>query len=59
MLEKLRTHVKALDGEIEHMELCNHACTTEYVLLKKERKLIVKTIKKLERIHNQYDKHQN
>lgn len=59
MLEKLRTHVKALDGEIEHMELCDHACTTEYVLLKKERKLIVKTIKKLERIHNQYDKHQN
>ena len=52
MLEKLRTHVKALDGEIEHMELCDLACTTEYIKLKKERKIIIKTIKKLERIRN-------
>ena len=50
MLEKLRTHVKALDVEIEHMELCDHACTKEYILLKKERKIYIRTIKKLERI---------
>ena len=59
MLEKLRTHVKALDGEIEHMELCDHVCTTEYLLLKKERKICIRTIKKLERIKREYDKHQN
>ena len=53
MLEKLKTHVKALDGEIEHMELNDHAYTKEYILLKKERKVIVKTIKKLERIENE------
>lgn len=52
MLEKLRTHVKALDGEIEHMELCDHAYTKEYILLKKERKICIRTIKKLERIRN-------
>lgn len=59
MLEKLKTYVKTLDGEIEHMELNDHAYTKEYILLKKERKLIVKTIKKLERIKREYDKHQN
>ena len=52
MLEKLKTHVKALDGEIEHMELSDHACTAEYILLKKERKIYIRTIKKLERIRN-------
>lgn len=50
MLEKLKTQVKTLDGEIEHMELCDHACTKEYILLKKQRKILIKTIKKLERI---------
>lgn len=59
MLEKLKTHVKALDGEIEHMELSDHTYTKEYILLKKKRKIIVRTIKKLERIEREYDKHQN
>ena len=59
MLEKLKTHVKALDGEIEHMELNDHAYTTEYILLKKERKICIRTIKKLERVKREYDKYQN
>ena len=50
MLEKLKAYVKALDGEIEHMELCDHSRAKEYILLKKERKIYINTIKKLERI---------
>ena len=59
MLEKLKTLAKALDCEIEYMVLCDHAYTKECILLKKERRIIVKTIKKLERIKRKYDKHQN
>ena len=50
MLESMKNHLNALDGEIEHMELSDHACTREYVALKKQRKILAKAIKKIERI---------
>lgn len=50
MLESMKNHLKALDGEIEHMELSDHAYTREYAVLKKKRRILAKAIKKLERI---------
>lgn len=50
MLESMKTHLKALDGEIEHMELDDHAHTRDYIILKKQRRILARAIKKIERI---------
>ena len=50
MLESMKNHLKAIDGYILHLELSDHAYTREYVLLKKQRRILAKAIKKLERI---------
>lgn len=54
MLESMKNHLRALDGEIEHMELCDHACAREYITLRKQRRILARAIKKIERISSKW-----
>lgn len=58
MLEKLKTELKAIDEGIEYMELSDTAWHPTYTKLCKMKRIIKKTIKKIERIEKN-DKHQN
>lgn len=58
MLEKLRTELRAIEEGIEHMELSDTTWHPTYTKLCKMKRVIKKTIKKLERIERN-DKHQN
>lgn len=50
MLEKLKTELKTIEEGIEYMELSDTAWHPAYTKLCKTKRIIKKTIKKLERI---------
>ena len=50
MLESMKNHLRAIDGEIEHMELSDHAFTREYIALRKQRRILARAIRKIERL---------
>ena len=50
MLEKLKAELRAIEGGIEYMELSDTAWSPAYTKLCKTRRIIKKTIKKLERL---------
>ena len=50
MLEKLKTELKTIEEGIEYMELSDTAWSPEYTKLCKRKRIIKKTIKKLERL---------
>lgn len=50
MIQKLKQHLNALDEAIEYAELTDTAYTYHYTYLVRQRKLIAKTIKKLEKL---------
>ena len=49
-MKRLYDILACLDGEIEYMELLDHAHTKEYTLLVRERRVIRKAIQKVKRI---------
>ena len=53
MLEKLKTELRSIEEGIEHMELSDTAYHPTYAKLRKKRRIIRRTIKKLERIEKQ------
>lgn len=58
MLEKLKTELQAIEEGIKYMEISDTAWHPTYTKLCKIKRIIKRTIKKLERIERN-DKHQN
>ena len=52
MLEKLKTELRSIEEGIEYMELSDTAWHPTYTKLCKMKRIIKKTIKKLERIES-------
>lgn len=50
MIEQLRKMITRLDEEIEHAELNDLAYTMDYYRMWKQRKVLCKALKKLEKI---------
>ena len=50
MIEALKRHLASLDEAIEYAELTDTAYTYSYTYLVRQRKIIAKTIKKLEKL---------
>ena len=50
MIEKLRDELKAIEEGIEYMELSDTAWTPAYTNLCKKRKILKKTINKLQKL---------
>lgn len=58
MIEKMRDELRYIEEGILYMEESDTAWSPAYTKLCKKRRILKKTIKKLERIEK-YDKHQN
>ena len=49
-MKRLYDILSCLDGEIENMELTDHAYTKDYTRLVRERRVIARAIRKIKRI---------
>lgn len=58
MIEKMKDELRYIEEGILYMEESDTAWSPAYTKLCKKRRILKKTIKKLERIEK-YDKHQN
>ena len=59
MIEKLKDELRSIEEGIFYMEESDTAWSPAYTGLCKKRRVLKKTIKRLERIGKKYDKHQN
>lgn len=50
MLEEIIAHIRAIEGEMERFEVEGWVMSREYRRLAKKHKILVKTVKKLEKI---------
>ena len=58
MIEALKRHLVSLDEAIEYAELSDTAYTYHYTYLVRQRKIIAKTIKKLEKLEERKNFHE-
>ena len=59
MVEKLKSELRSIEEGIFYAEESDAAWSRFYTGLCKKRRILKRTIKKLERIGKKYDKHQN
>ena len=59
MIEKLKSELRSIEYTMIEMEDSDTAWSPAYTGLCKKRRVLKKTIKRLERIGKKYDKHQN
>lgn len=59
MIEKMKDELRSIEEGIFYMEESDTAWSPAYTGLCKKRRILKRTIKKLERIEKKYDKHQN
>lgn len=50
MLQEIKAHLRAIEGELERFELEGWVMSREYRRLVKQHRILVKTVKKLEKI---------
>lgn len=59
MIEKMKDELRSIEEGIFYMEESDTAWSPAYTGLCKKRRILKRTIKKLERVGKKYDKHQN
>ena len=59
MIEKMKDELRSIEEGIFYAEESDTAWSPAYTGLCKKRRILKRTIKKLERIGKKYDKHQN
>jgi hypothetical protein len=50
LMKKLKTELRVVEEGIEHMELSDTAWSREYTKLRKQRRILKSTIKRLEKL---------
>lgn len=50
LMKKLKTELRVIEEGIEHMELSDTAWSREYTKLRKQRRILKSTIKRLEKL---------
>ena len=54
MIEAIKNEILAIEGCIEYLELTDTAWTPVYIKLRKQRRILMRTLKKLQKIEEVY-----